>query len=1157
VSGVAGGSAAARLNVPGGATLRLVNCPGELVVVMTLRKIQVEVGDWLGALAAAKYGLERADSPAAFVRPGEQRPARANTMWLGSARALDRLGLKRGAEVEAEASALAHEGRHSVTQEQVRQPGYLAVKDTYGKPVLDSDGRPVQRAVVNNFDLTFSAPKSVSVVWSQADAALRAEIEQAMMTAANAALEHITQTRPVVGGDEFARGFAAAAALHVTARTASGEAVPSPQLHVHTNLVGVLDGQGRLRTPNSAALYKHSAMREGGAVARLVLAERLRALGFGIEARTGRGGRYFEIIGVPKALCERMSGRTRDVLAWIAQREATDGGRLRNFERARAARATRSPKTAMSAEQVLDYWEAQALEFDFGPGRIADIRAASLVERDVQELREEMRAGILQRIWEEGPTVSTGAVRSIAFELAPIGLSLEDAGELLAEMQSRGELIAVDGWRVTTHEIRTREEYVRRVAVEAAQRPTPALSPEAVERGRRAAARGLKGHDLDDKQVEAIDTLTSGVGWACLTGQAGTGKGPVLHAVAEAHRAEGWRVVACALDGATTQRLGHQVGAQAVTIEQLLYRAREHPTVVDGRTLIVIDEASKVGLRHWVALATLHKRTGARFLAVGDVQQIGAIESPGMLDVMLKQVLTARLEEIRRHCDPNDRTKKHPWLADYQTKLYGGEAPAAIKVLRDRRAITMHHTREQAIFGIVDKWDQRRRDHRIKARDAILIVHGSNADVDRVNELAQERRIEADELGAEGVRAVDRQYRLYEGDVVMLRDAAYQPERDPDERSRPARVENGTIGVIRDVDARRDRVSVSFDEPGGEERTVIIDLARLREEHAEKKPEDPVASLRLAYAGHPFPMQGATYDYVGSLWGHWSQGKEETYSGDTRARYWLDVHTDRESLGWNGTDSDRYARLGKRLSVARHRLASIEYEETPDVRILDATAEIDSAPDFPLENSNQPALDEAAAAEQAWSADPLWSYRRLFGPARLLAIGERADAFAEDAEHLDPEALRAAREAGQRAFAELDRPGALRVRQLEHEQPLVARRIQREHEIADDLDSEAEQLHGYQARRARSDLRQAAEAHRRAAEQDEEALGRLVGDEFQLREEGRHPEDWIRTHGETFARGIAAERVLAIRRELGAHMGEDAPSLDPEKPELEPPELDL
>jgi conjugative relaxase-like TrwC/TraI family protein len=1042
-------------------------------------------------------------------------------MWLGSDAALAKLGLRRGAEVGLDELARALEGRHAVLDEQVRRPGSAEMPGH-----TRADGSPYRQQVVNSFDLTFSAPKSVSIVWSAADRELRADIEQAMLDATNAALEHVTRTRPVISGREPAEGFAAALAIHVTARTAEGDPVPMPQLHVHADLVGVLDRAGGLKTPNSMALFKDAAMREAGAVGRAALARRLEELGFQIEARTGKDGRYFEIVGVPPGLIERMSGRSRDVAAWVRAAEEANGGRLSTREAARGALATRSPKTTLAGELVQETWEQHRREFGFGRVTLAELRAAQAPQRDAAALREAARSEILQRVFAQGPTVSLGTLRAIAYELAPMGLALDDVTGLLRDMQAKGELVVLDKWQVTTREIRAREQYVQRVAIERGRERVGAPGEEAIQQGMAVANRGLGEHSLDAEQEAAVRTLTRGAGWNALGGLAGTGKGPVLQAVAEAHRAEGWTVVAAAVDGATTQRLGKQIGASALTVQQLLYRLRHERLVVGDRTLIVIDEAGKVGLRDWAALAQVAETTRARFLVVGDVEQIGAIEAPGMLDVMLAadpDIPVAHLTEVRRHRDPGDRSRIHPWLAEYQKELYVGHADTAIGLLRSHGAITMHADRTAAMVGLVDRWEQRREEHGIEARDAILIVHGTNEDVDRVNALAQSRRLAAGEVRGEGVDALSGAYKLYEQDVVMLRDGAYEPEIGSEAGSSARRVENGTLGVVTRADAARERLWVAFDDPAGGSRTVMIDQRALREQRATRPPEGPpVADLRLAYAGHPFPMQGATFDYVGSLWGHWSQRKEETYSGDTRARCWLDVHTDRESAGRDGGDDDRYARLAKRLSQASHKQASITFATAPGTPLVGrAPLGVDVVPTLA-----ERAGGEAVSAEAASRADALDAYLGMLGAERVERLDARAEHHADSVAGLDVDALVAVRDAGRAAGGLLDGRAAYEVRRIEEARPEVVARLELARAAERALREKAEGLSGFRARRERAGALAAAGTQRIAAGQDAAVLRELARRELELQRDGVHPDVWMREHGDALARGIAAQRRL-------------------------------
>ncbi|MBS1679765.1 MAG: relaxase domain-containing protein [Actinobacteria bacterium] len=1135
--------------------------------MITVRKIQVEVGDRRGALAAARYALEPSEGPEAYVRDGEDAssPQWGGTVWLGSEEGLRQLGLERGAAVELEDLTAALQGRHARSGEQVRKAGPSPARDALGNELLDENGRPYKKQIVNSYDLTFSVPKSVSVLWSQADGELRHELEQAIVDSANTSLEHVVRTRPVIGGKEVGQGFVASASLHVVARTADGDPAPAPQLHVHLDLVGVLDENGKLRTPDSGALYKHSAMREMGAVARGVLARRLEGMGFAVKARTGRGGRYFELAGVPTDLAERLSGRSRDVLAWVEGVQRRLGVRLDNRGAARGAEATRRDKAAGSRVEIQSWWDGLAQEYEFGAGSIRRMRGKPIPGRDPAPIQEEIRKAVLERLWEEGPTVSVGALQSIAYEYVPMGVDLGEANQVLREMVARRELVTLDDWLVTSGEIRGTEEYVWNVALQAAQRGE-ALPGWAVEQGVATAEAGLDGHRLDPEQRQAVGQLTAGSDWACLTGRPGTGKGPVLEAVAEAHRSAGWEVIACSLDNATAVRLGKQVNGKAMSFQMLDYRLRTGLRI-DDRTLLLIDEASKAGLKDWEILARAFEHAG-RVVAVGDVRQSGAIECPGMFDLILAddRIPTSTLKVVRRHRDPADKSKPHPWLArasavegsgegkeairpGYHDALYAGDAAEAIAVLKEEGALNIHATHEEAMVALVEKWHDRRGEYNLDVRDTVLVVYGTNEDVDRVNALAQAKRIQAGEIGGPSVPAVDRSYRIYAGDVVMLRETAYRPPEAEHGGPRPERVENGTMGTVLAVDPQRQRVTVGFDTPNDGMREVTMDLGELRarweeQEALRKRGEkaERIPSLRLSIAGHVFPLQGGTWWYTGSLWGDGRMRLEDVISGDARAQCVLDVHVDRESLGREGTDNQKLVRKAKGLKEIRHKLASVTHEETRGAGVSAPYSNLEPAPALPL--VEQADFERPGARREF--RDPLRHHRRLLGPDRVAALERRAGELAELVGALGEEELEIAAERAEESIARLDPPAAYESLRIERAKVPVGKKIDNGRELAAELWAEAEAIRrSPRQRRERRQLLEAAAAREVEADRYEAELAELRGRERELRERGLHLDTWLESEGEAIALASAAERELAARgrREAGPEL--DGAGLDP------------
>jgi conjugative relaxase-like TrwC/TraI family protein len=237
-----------------------------------------------------------------YLRDGERVEAAGR--WVTGA---DRVGCRPEEVVTGETLRELLAVRHPATGEPLRRTG--------------GDG-----SAVAAIDATFSAPKSVSAVWALAHPDLRTRIEaaheQAIDEAVRYAGEQVAMIRERTHGTvEHVRaaGVVATAWRHATARAVEGQA-PDPQLHSHVLLHAGVSRDGGLVAIDSRAWLIHR--RELGAAYRTHLAHQLTQLGFAIQRGTGRGGRYFEIAGVPRALVDRWSSRHHQVREAIENRLA-------------------------------------------------------------------------------------------------------------------------------------------------------------------------------------------------------------------------------------------------------------------------------------------------------------------------------------------------------------------------------------------------------------------------------------------------------------------------------------------------------------------------------------------------------------------------------------------------------------------------------------------------------------------------------------------------------------------------------------------------------------------------------------------------------------------------------------------------------------------
>ncbi|WP_156023417.1 MobF family relaxase [Terracoccus sp. 273MFTsu3.1] len=269
---------------------------------------------------------------------------------------------------------------------------------------------------VAGFDLTFSAPKSVSVAWGLADEETRRRIYAAHVAATEFVIDYaertVFATRTGRGGvvSEDVRGVVAAAFDHWDSRAGD------PQLHTHVVVLNRVQAvsDGRWRTLDSKALFRASVgLSElyNGVLADLVTHD----LGYGWEPGRRRHSpvEKWEVAGVGEALRAEFSQRTTEIDAakdvLVADFAAAHGRQPTPREvlqmRQRATLETRPPKELKALGELAASWRARAQPF---VGDDAQAWVATLAGRNDLPL---LRAGDLaEAMLEEAARVSLDVV---------------------------------------------------------------------------------------------------------------------------------------------------------------------------------------------------------------------------------------------------------------------------------------------------------------------------------------------------------------------------------------------------------------------------------------------------------------------------------------------------------------------------------------------------------------------------------------------------------------------------------------------------------------------------------------------------------------------------------------------------------------------------
>jgi conjugative relaxase-like TrwC/TraI family protein len=662
-------------------------------------------------LGIGKLGAGAEDYYLSAVAAGREdyylREGEAPGRWVGQgARSLGLAG-----EVEAPELSAVLAGRDVQTDERlVRGPGG-------------------GRSRTPGFDLTFRAPKSVSLLFALGDPASSAEALASHERAVEAALSHLedhaTHLRRGAGGAERvpALGLVGAAFVHRTSRAGD------PALHTHVLVANVAeDHEGRVGALDSRAIYRHA--KTAGylyqAELRYQLGERL-----GVEWGPVEHG-VADIEGVPRRVIEAFSRRRQEIEQRMAERGETS---------ARAAQAaaldTRAAKDyGVSVERLEAQWRARAQELGFGQREIeaclyrAWEREPEVV--DVERVFDELSGpqGLTQN---ESTFTRREAIRTLAERFGSEGASA--VGELADRFLSSERVVllvpdrALPEARYSTPELLATERELLEGAI--ARRGEGAGQVD--ERTVDAALAGRP--ELSHEQAAMVRSLTeSGDGLQVVLGRAGSGKTYALQAAREAWEAAGYEVLGAALAARAASELEAGSGIRSRTLARLLLAARDlQRSPLAAMSVVVLDEAGMVGTRDLAELASHTEEAGAKLVLVGDDAQLPEIAAGGGFRALAQTSGPIELSENRR--------QEQAWERDALLAIREGRAQEAVEAYLVHGRIHVGEDADAAKGALVTDWWRASR-----AGEDTVMICATRADAEDLSRLARALRQAAGEI---------------------------------------------------------------------------------------------------------------------------------------------------------------------------------------------------------------------------------------------------------------------------------------------------------------------------------------------------------------------------------------------------------------------------
>ena len=896
------------------------------------------------AAPSAKYYLE--GERALYYLTGEAGIG----VWHGEA--AEAFGFR--GEVTAELLQLAFDGRASEGASLVQR----------------QDGKTRQEA----WDVTLSAPKSVSVLWSVLGSEDRHKIEQLVMKAAQWTFDYADEnalfTRRGKGGKivEQAKGMYALCP-HATSRA------QDPQLHVHGLAFNMcLRADGTTGSIRSHDLYLHKMTL--GALFRVELAYLIeKELGVCVK----QDGWKFEVEGVPTKLCDEFSKR-RQQIETIAAAEGWNSPKVM----AELALVTRDAKEEVSPYKLFPHWHETAREYSFGEAQAKALFGRSrlhqrgLGERTEGKLTERgLREAVKTLASSEAYFPERDIMRHTAAYAQARGVSASQVIDAVKRGVSRFDYrVGLENSVYKHYSTRENVEWERELlkrAVDgkkAEQHVVAEATVEAAEaRVEKQLSKKLKREaTLTADQKKSLRFITIEPGdIKPIQGYAGTGKTELLSAAHIAWKDSGFRVIGTALGGKAAKGLETATGIRSYTVESLLTsvnpelrekKSKRERTKIIGSEIWRTVKASYYAEKRasYFRAHPLQAIASTAARAVSDLAEgKGKKFQPPKLDSQTVLVVdeaamlgTRAMLELKRECDKvgakmvivGDRMQlppieaggpfwsvakevkyeslttiirqEHQWMKDALFRVIENEPEMALELYAKNDSLRLEQTRKAAIDKLVSDY------RKVKTKDLpkALALTTNNEEARDINARIQGRRKTSRELGIHSVKLANGE-RAHKHDRVLFTLNSYANG-----------VRNGMLGTVVKVEPQligKGSITIRLDDApkagffAAKSQLVKIDLAKYDQ-------------VQLGYAVTTHKAQGATVDRSFVLMGGAMLDKEMAFTQLSRAKKETKLYTTEHEAGEGLTELAKPIKRSRKKDLAHdhdlQRQAAIERDRS-------------------------------------------------------------------------------------------------------------------------------------------------------------------------------------------------------------------------------------
>ncbi len=491
------------------------------------------------------------------------------------------------------------------------------------------------------YDCTFSAPKSVSIVYALTG---DNDVLKAHSNAVRKAMKEMEKNLQTQMGSGKGKHYHItgnglyAEFVHETSRPLEKDNengknfVPDPQLHSHCTLINATwcKEQQRFRAIEMGVVKSQGSYYE--ALYHSYLGENLKQVGYNLE----KCGKRWEIASISRSMIEKYSGRTLEI-----EKEALRRGILSAKAKAQLGRLTRKDKhQSVPDNELAHLWDSRLTPEERsiinnlknnsdgdGAGGHIELTAERVIDLSIEHFIER-NASVQEK------RLLAYAIDMVSSRICPKLIE--------KELLSRSNIITAERntvrYLTTLNMLNQEKKLVQSATLGKASEP--ALNPDyrienpILNKGQRLAVNGI----LNNTDKIMI-----------LSGDAGVGKTTLLQEVKKGIEQNGKRLFAFAPSSDASRDVLRKKGFEGADTIALLLKSKKAQSALKNNVLL-IDEAGLVGVPTMNKIIEIANKQDSRVILSGDWKQHSSVEAGGALKILetKSRIHVSRVSEIVR-----------------------------------------------------------------------------------------------------------------------------------------------------------------------------------------------------------------------------------------------------------------------------------------------------------------------------------------------------------------------------------------------------------------------------------------------------------------------------------------------------------------------------